>query len=171
MKKIKSLSFILLSAMLVSCGKISVSPDSAISASSEVSDSTEESDELLGSEESSLTEESTSTEPSDSFSEIVSDSVSDSTSEEDPDDEDEPEVDYREEDYSYHPSSPETIPSISISSDTGNDFVTVPNKDNKWDYTDCRISVSHCLEEYQLSDIEAGVKVRGNYTANYEKKP
>jgi hypothetical protein len=39
------------------------------------------------------------------------------------------------------------------------------------DYTSCKVSVSGCDEKYALTDIDAGVKVRGNYTANYDKKP
>ena len=64
------------------------------------------------------------------------------------------------------------MPKISIVSNDGrNEFVTVPDRLNKMDYTDCKVSVSSCPDKYALTDIVAGVKVRGNYTANYNKKP
>ncbi len=64
------------------------------------------------------------------------------------------------------------MPKISIVSNDGrNEFVTVPNRLNKMDHTDCKVSVSSCPDKYALTDIVAGVKVRGNYTANYNKKP
>lgn len=72
--------------------------------------------------------------------------------------------------YDYH--APDQLPKISITtSDNSNDFATVPNRLNKWDYVNAKISVSNCDEDYQLTDIDAGVKVRGNYTADYSKKP
>ena len=39
-----------------------------------------------------------------------------------------------------------------------------------YDYTDATISVVDC-EGYELTDVAAQVKVRGNYTSNYAKKP
>ena len=75
-------------------------------------------------------------------------------------------------DYSYTPIMEETLPTIDIVSDDGStDFVTVPSRGNKWDYTECKVSVSGSEDKYLLSDIKAGVKVRGNYTSNYDKKP
>lgn len=65
----------------------------------------------------------------------------------------------------------DTLPEISITTETNNDFATVPDKNNKWDYTDAKISVKNCPDEFVLTDIAAGIKVRGNYTANYSKKP
>ncbi len=66
----------------------------------------------------------------------------------------------------------DSLPKISITTDDGNnDFATVPDRTNKWDYTSAKISVSNCETEYQLSNVTGGVKVRGNYTANYDKKP
>lgn len=64
------------------------------------------------------------------------------------------------------------MPRIDIKTkDKKNDFATVPNRENKWDYVDCTVSVSNCDEKFKLSAKNAGVKVRGNYTADYEKKP
>lgn len=65
------------------------------------------------------------------------------------------------------------LPRIDIESSSPEDFsfVTLPNRENKPDYTKCKISISDCEEEYRLTKVDGGVKVRGNYTANYEKKP
>lgn len=64
------------------------------------------------------------------------------------------------------------IPRIDVRTADGKmDFATVPNRTNKWDYTDCTVSVSNCDEAYELTRVDAGIKVRGNYTADYEKKP
>lgn len=75
-------------------------------------------------------------------------------------------------DYSFEPQLPESLATIDIVSEDGkNDFVTVPDRLNKPDYTNCKISVSGCADKYVLSEVAGGVKVRGNYTANYDKKP
>ena len=75
-------------------------------------------------------------------------------------------------DYSFEPIIPTELATINIVSDTGNnDFVTTPNRLNKPDYTSCRISVSSSEAEYSLNEVSGWVKVRGNYTANYDKKP
>lgn len=75
-------------------------------------------------------------------------------------------------DYSFEPQMPETLATIDIVSEDGlNNFVTEPNRLNKWDYTNCTISVSGCDDKYALSGVTGGVKVRGNYTSNYNKKP
>nr|MCR4698833.1 CotH kinase family protein [Bacilli bacterium] len=72
--------------------------------------------------------------------------------------------------YEYH--APASLPKISITTtDNSNDFATVPTRLNKWDYVDAKVSVSNCDETYQLDEVDAGVKVRGNYTADYSKKP
>ncbi len=39
-----------------------------------------------------------------------------------------------------------------------------------YDYVGAKISVSNC-EGYELQEVEGSVKVRGNYTSTYEKKP
>ena len=63
------------------------------------------------------------------------------------------------------------MPRIDITtSDGNNDFATVPTKDSKWDYTPCSVTVNDGVDEV-LTSIDAGVKVRGNWTANYDKKP
>ena len=50
------------------------------------------------------------------------------------------------------------------------DFVTKPNRENKWDYTECKVTVSDG-ETISVDNKKAGVKVRGNWTTNYDKKP
>lgn len=62
----------------------------------------------------------------------------------------------------------EKIPTVSINTDGGVEIEG--NKDNA-EYYDCTVSVSGCDEEYKLADAVGRVKVRGNYSANYEKKP
>lgn len=39
------------------------------------------------------------------------------------------------------------------------------------DYVDSTVSVSNCDDAYALTDVACEVKVRGNYTLEYEKKP
>lgn len=51
------------------------------------------------------------------------------------------------------------------------DFVTVPNRDNKWDYTQCNVTVTDDTDTVTVDSKAAGVKVRGNWTTYYEKKP
>ena len=65
------------------------------------------------------------------------------------------------------------VPTITIHNpEESLDFVTQPNRLNKWDYTACSISVdSPSASQYDLENVPGGVKVRGNYTANYDKKP
>lgn len=65
------------------------------------------------------------------------------------------------------------MPSIYIDNPTGSfDFVRVPDRMNKWDYTDCEVTlVDPANPDYCAEKVPSGVKVRGNYTANYDKKP
>lgn len=55
-------------------------------------------------------------------------------------------------------------PVISIITDSGEDVLTK-------EYVEAKISVNNCDEKYVLTDAAAKVKVRGNATANYAKKP
>ena len=41
----------------------------------------------------------------------------------------------------------------------------------KVDYIDCTITTSNCEDDYVLEDTACEIKVRGNYTLNYDKKP
>ena len=68
------------------------------------------------------------------------------------------------------------MPVIHINTEDGkNDWATMYNRNDKLagniEYVDATVSVSDCEEEYILSSLEAEVKVRGNYTLEYEKKP
>lgn len=68
----------------------------------------------------------------------------------------------------YVANTDETLPSVKIKTNDGNDITG--NKD--WaEYKDCTVTVTDCADEYKLDEVAAQVKVRGNYTANYEKKP
>ena len=51
-------------------------------------------------------------------------------------------------------------------------FVTDPTRETKdnYDYQACKVSVNNGTE-LELDSIDAGVKVRGNWTTNYDKKP
>ena len=40
-----------------------------------------------------------------------------------------------------------------------------------YDYVKATISVNHCEDQYVLDNISGKVKVRGNYTSSYDKKP
>ena len=78
--------------------------------------------------------------------------------------------------YSFMPTISEVMPAIYINTENGsNSWATSYNRNDKLsgniDYVNATISVGSCDEEYELSDIEAEVKVRGNYTLDYSKKP
>ena len=85
-------------------------------------------------------------------------------------------VDPKIEAYGYEPHLTQTMPKISINTEDGkNDFATKYNRNDKIaglvDYIDCTITTSNCDDEYILEDTACEVKVRGNYTLNYDKKP
>ena len=78
----------------------------------------------------------------------------------------------------YEPILSEKLPRIdivvndeSISEENIMDFVTKPGLDDEPDYTKCLITVTNDLDEIELNEKSAGVKVRGNYTKIYDKKP
>lgn len=73
--------------------------------------------------------------------------------------------------YAYQPLIDDVVPEIKVTTNTNLDFATKPDRLNKWDYTDCSVEITNCNEEYELSNVTGGIKVRGNYTANYAKKP
>lgn len=78
--------------------------------------------------------------------------------------------------YSYYPTISENLSQIHINTaDGSNSFATDYNRSDKLldkiEYVDAEISVCECDEKYQLNNVEAEVKVRGNYTLNYDKKP
>lgn len=70
----------------------------------------------------------------------------------------------------------EVLPRIDITTaDGSNDFATKYNQSHKLNgeisYVDCTYSLSNCPEEFAFEGVEGEVKVRGNYTLNYPKKP
>ncbi len=82
--------------------------------------------------------------------------------------------------YDYVPHLSENLPRVDIVSDTFMEDAIreVPSFDNTnpdnnidWQYHDATVTVSECEEDYALTDIAAGVKVRGNWTTTYPKKP
>lgn len=78
--------------------------------------------------------------------------------------------------YAYYPIISERMPAIHINT---------PNKDNSWatkysqshkkngqiEYVPAAISVGNCEDEWKLANVSAQVKVRGNATLTYAKKP
>lgn len=85
--------------------------------------------------------------------------------------------------YDYVAHVSDGLPRISIStvdpSDAGKlattddlqfDMNNLDSKNNR-PYYACTLSVGNCAEEYKLNAVTAEVKIRGNYTANYPKKP
>ena len=78
--------------------------------------------------------------------------------------------------YGYIAAVTNVMPAIYINtSDGDNSWVTKYGQQDKIngniDYVDATISVGNCEEEYEMTDVAAEVKVRGNATLNYEKKP
>lgn len=83
--------------------------------------------------------------------------------------------------YDYKPHLAEELPRVYIQSD--NEFyadATNPRNwyDNNnaannidWQYHACTVTVNNCDEEYGLSETVGEVKVRGNWTTTYPKKP
>lgn len=71
---------------------------------------------------------------------------------------------------------PDNMPIISINTvDGSNSFVTDYGRNEKLQglikYVDALITVNSGDENFDFSDVEAEVKVRGNYTLSYDKKP
>ena len=71
---------------------------------------------------------------------------------------------------------PDNMPIISINTaDGSNSFVTDFGREEKLqgliDYVDATITVNSGDENFDFSGVEAEVKVRGNYTLTYDKKP
>ncbi len=71
------------------------------------------------------------------------------------------------------------LPRIDINTENGialddpslEDGWKVPDAVKAYDYTNATISVSNCEEEYQKTDVAAEVKIRGNYSSTYPKRP
>ena len=84
--------------------------------------------------------------------------------------------DERAELYNYQPTISKTMPAIHINTTNGkNDWAIQYTSGDKWadriKYVDATINVENCEPDYEMSNIEAEVKVRGNFTLEYPKKP
>ncbi|MBR2965906.1 MAG: CotH kinase family protein [Clostridia bacterium] len=78
--------------------------------------------------------------------------------------------------FAYQPHIFDEMPRIDINTEDGsNEWATKYNRNDKLagiiDYVDSTVSVSRCPEDWVLEDLPCEVKVRGNYTLEYEKKP
>ena len=87
-----------------------------------------------------------------------------------------PEEEAEAERYGYMAAVSNLMPAIHINTTDGdNSWVTKYGQSDKIagniDYVDATISVENCDDEYGMTDVAAEVKVRGNATLNYEKKP
>lgn len=68
----------------------------------------------------------------------------------------------------YSPVYAEELPMISINTLDGKDITGDRTNSS---YKDSTVTLDNCESEYAFTDVTAEVKVRGNYTANYPKKP
>ena len=77
--------------------------------------------------------------------------------------------------YWYFPNVSREMAAIHINTADGNGWATRYTRESKLmgliDYTDATVSTSSCEEEFKLNAVQAEVKVRGNYTLDYAKKP
>lgn len=78
--------------------------------------------------------------------------------------------------YFYFPTLRDEMPAIRINTaDGSNEWATRYSRYSKLmgliDYTDATVSTAFCENEYLLDNVKAEVKVRGNYTLDYDKKP
>lgn len=78
--------------------------------------------------------------------------------------------------YDFFPTISDTMPQVHINTPDGsNSWATTYNRNDKLngniEYVDAAVSVTECEDEYELTGMEAQVKVRGNYTLEYDKKP
>lgn len=78
--------------------------------------------------------------------------------------------------YSYEPKITEEMPIIRINTEDGSNKFAIQYKrqdklDDLIEYVDATVTVENCEKEYLMENAEAEVKVRGNYTLEYPKKP
>ena len=78
--------------------------------------------------------------------------------------------------YGYMPIIRNEMAAIYINTPDGsNSWATSYNRNDKLagriDYVDATVSVDNCEEDYEMTDVAAEVKVRGNYTLDYPKDP
>ena len=87
-----------------------------------------------------------------------------------------PEEEAKRELYGYLPVISQTMPVIHINTPDGsNAWATSYGRGDKLadriEYVDATVTVGECEDEFVLTDAAAEVKVRGNYTLEYPKKP
>ncbi len=87
-----------------------------------------------------------------------------------------PEEEAKRELYGYLPVISQTMPAIYINTPDGsNTWATTYGRADKLadriEYVDATVSVGECEDEFVMTDAAAEVKVRGNYTLEYPKKP
>ncbi|MBQ8414849.1 MAG: CotH kinase family protein [Clostridia bacterium] len=87
-----------------------------------------------------------------------------------------PEDEANRERYGYLPVISSTMPAVHINTPDGsNSWATSYGRGDKLadriEYVDATVTVDECEEEFAITDAEAEVKVRGNYTLEYPKKP
>jgi len=78
--------------------------------------------------------------------------------------------------YAYIPQVYADMPQIYIDTEDGsNSFATEYTLGDKLldkiEYVDATVSIDNCAQDMMMSGVEANVKVRGNFTLNYVKKP
>lgn len=76
----------------------------------------------------------------------------------------------------YEPNMNAVMPTIHITTEDGKyNFIKDPVREDKMadniHYVNATVTVSDCDAQYVISDAEAQVKARGNWTLNYPKKP
>lgn len=74
----------------------------------------------------------------------------------------------------YTPNLSEKLPSVSVRTSEKDQSYFSHKKtdvDDEWNYVDCTVSVTNCDDDYKKDRLEAQIKVRGNYTTVFEKKP
>ncbi len=76
----------------------------------------------------------------------------------------------------YEPNMNAVMPTIHITTEDGKyDFIKKPVREDKMagtiEYVSATVTVSDCDAQYVITDAEAQVKARGNWTLNYPKKP
>ena len=70
-------------------------------------------------------------------------------------------------DYQIFKSAPE----IRFKTDSGLNWATQPTKDTEKPEVSGTITTKNCATKYSITNAVAAMKVRGNYTTNYQKKP
>ncbi|MDD6302949.1 MAG: CotH kinase family protein [Bacillales bacterium] len=62
-------------------------------------------------------------------------------------------------------------PVIRFNTEADLSFATTPTKDSDKPEVPGTYTITNCPDEYKMDGVPGGMKVRGNYTSNYKKKP